>query len=275
MRAMSRLLALLSLSVAGCGPSVATLEPSSKALELTRRNESVALGVLAKDGSGNRMEEAKLAFASSAPKVASVDAAGMVTALATGDAKVTISCGKVKVELPVVVSIPETITFTPPEMKLVGVGAKEAVVATAADSKGRVLKNPKLTWSTNDVKVATISASEVTAQGAGVTMLFAAVGDLRVAYMVRVTLEGPKLAVIEAPGSLDLKVGQKSQLNPVAKDAEGKEISSPGFAYKSDNPKIASVDATGEVTGLSKGHTRVSVKAADKAVAVEVKVKKK
>ena len=272
MRALKVLSIAVVFGLAACGPKVASIEVGQKAIELGKKSDVVTVAATPKDAEGKKVEGVALVFASSDPTVVSVDATGKVTALGSGDAKITVSFEKVTLDVPVKVSIPATLSFAPADVKLSGVGDKRPVVVKVMDSKNREVK-AQVAWSTADAKIATVAGGEITAAGAGDTQIFATVGDLKSAVKVSVVV--PVLTSVEAEKSVEVKVGEKAKLKVAAKDSDGKEIATATFTFKSDDAKVATVDEGGVVTGVAKGKTKVTVTSGDKSAAVEVKVVKK
>jgi uncharacterized protein YjdB len=271
MRSVKVLCVAMVFGLAACGPKVASIEIGQKSVEMGKKGDSATLTVTPKDAEGKKVEGVQVTFTSSDPTVASVDAAGKIAAVGSGDTKVTVALDKVSVDVPVKVSIPTSISFAPAEVKLTGVGDKRPVVAKVMDSKSREVK-ATVAWSSADAKIATVAGGEITAVGAGDTQIFAAVGELKAGVKVSVTV--PVIATVEADKAVEVKVGEKARLKVMAKDADGKEIGNATFTFKSDDVKVAAVDAVGEVSGVAKGKTKITVTAGEKSAAVEVKVKK-
>lgn len=258
--------------LAACGPKVAKIDLDPATIDFAKKGETKTVVATPKDAEGKKVENVQLKWASSDPKVATVDATGKVTAVDSGEAKITATFETFTGTATVKASIPASISFSPAEVKLEGVGAKAAVQATVRDGKGVEMKLP-VTWTSDDVKVATVANGEVTAVAAGTTKIQAAVGDLKAP--VAVTVVVPVVAAVEADKAVEIaKAGETVKLNAAAKDAEGKAIASAPLTFASADEKIATVDATGTVTGVAKGKTKVTVTSGDKSATVEVKVKK-
>ncbi len=271
MRSLKLASLFAALSLVACGPKVAKIDVVPAKVEIAKKGDMVSLAATPVDAAGKKVENVAVAFTSSDPAVASVDAAsGKVTGLKSGDAKITVTFEKITAEVPVVVSIPATITPAPAELKL-DLGAKGKVAAKVLDEKGRETK-AEVTFESADAKIATVAAGEITAVGAGGAQVFAVAGAIR--QPVKVVVVAPAAAAVEADKELEVKAGATAQIKVVAKDAEGKEMANVPFSYAAEDAKVATVDAAGVVTGVAKGKTKVTVTAGDKSATVEVKVKK-
>lgn len=258
--------------LAACGPKVASIELAPGTLELGKKGEIKALTATPKDAEKKAVEGVQIAFASSDPKVATVDAKGQVSAVDTGEATITATFEQIKATAAVKVAIPGSIAFAPAEVKLEGVGSKANVVAKVMDTKGKEMKLAAAIAG-GDAKVATIAGNEITAVGAGETAFNATAGDAKVA--LKVTVVVPVLTTVEADKAVEIaKAGETATIKPVGKDADGKPIAAATFTFASADEKIAKVDAAGVVTAVKKGKTKVTVTSGDKSATVDVVVKK-
>jgi uncharacterized protein YjdB len=271
MRAVKVLSFAVVFAVVGCGPKVASIDLSPDRLSLTKKGEVQALSATPKDAEKKKVEGATVVFTSASPAVATVDAAGKVTAVKSGDTTIVATLGQVTASAPVKVAIPASISLAPADVKLVGAGSKAMVVAKVLDDAGRPA-TAEVTWESADAKIATVKGGEIVAVGAGETKVFAVAAEVKAP--VKVTVAIPVVATVEADKELDLKVGTPGKLKVVAKDAEGKEIANTAFTYAIDNAKVATVDAAGTVTPVGKGKAKLTVTAGEKSATVEVKVKK-
>jgi uncharacterized protein YjdB len=264
-------LALVS-TLTACGPKVASLEVTPQTVELKKTGAVAGLATVAKTAEGAKVERVQLGYVSSDPAIASVDATGKITAHKSGDAKISITADKVSAAVPVKVSIPASVTVSPDAVQLDALGAKTRVFVKIVDEKGRPVSET-VSWQTSDPKIATVIDGEITAVGAGETVVTASAAGLRSLAKVIVVL--PQVASIAADKGIAAKIGGAPvKIQAMAKDAEGKDLPAVVLTYAVDKPKVATVDAGGTVTGIGKGTAVVTVSADGKTAAVEVKVKK-
>ncbi|HEY3449640.1 MAG TPA: Ig-like domain-containing protein [Myxococcales bacterium] len=258
-------------AISACGPKVTSIEIAPASLELAKKGEIKAFAATAKDAEKKTVEAVQINYASSDPKVATVDAKGQVSAVESGDAVITASFEQIKATGAVKVSIPGSIAFAPKDAKLEGVGAKINVVAKVLDGKGREMKQT-VGWNVEDAKVATVANGEVTAVAAGETNVVATAGTVKSNFKVTVVV--PVVATVEVDKAVEIKVGETATLKPAGKDAEGKALAAATFTFASADEKIATVDAAGVVKAVKKGKTKITVTSADKTATVDVTVKK-
>ena len=131
-----------------------------------------------------------------------------------------------------------------------------------------------ITWSSSTVAVASVDNSgNITAIKTGSTAIIAKAGNKTASCIVNVTS-----ALIEVTGitldksSLTLNEGEYETLTATVKpdDATDKTIT-----WKSDNDKIAAVDANGKVTAVAAGSTTITAKAGEKSATCSITVNEK
>jgi hypothetical protein len=169
------------LGLAACSPKVASIDVQPSQVTLTQKGQVASLVATAMDSEGRPIEKRPaLVWSSSDPTVATVDSAsGAVTAVKTGDAvlKVTYE-DKVSREVPVVVSLPASISVAPAEVLLEGVGRSAKIVAKVLDEKGRLVTD-EVVWDSPNPEIAVVSQGKVIAAGVGEARLFAVAAGVR------------------------------------------------------------------------------------------------
>jgi uncharacterized protein YjdB len=206
------------------------------------------------------------------PKVASVDANGLVRSLAAGRAIVTANFQDFTARVSVDVIDVASLTVSPNRMTLVGApGTKMALVAEVRDAKGNLFPL-KLKWISGDPKVATVDTDGVVSAGAeGRTTVIASLGnDVNSACDVKV-LHGELGAFELTPVTLILKVGETQKMTATIKDVTGLVIEDAALAWTTSDPKTATV-TNGAVTGVARGAARISVATSMKTLAADVLV---
>ena len=211
------------------------------------------------DKKGRPLPGLTVAWASDKPKVASVDANGLVRSMAPGRAIVTATLkgatGTASVEVVDVASL----NVSPNRMTLVGpAGTKMGLVAEVKDAKGNPV-NVKPKWASGDPKVATVDADGVvTSVGEGRVTVIATLGnDQSSACDVRVL--NREIASFEiSPLTLILRVGEVQRVNAIVKDASGFTIEDAALAWTSSDPRTATVSG-GAITGVARGTAIITV----------------
>jgi PKD repeat protein len=134
-------------------------------------------------------------YLSAAPQVASVDAAGLVTALANGSTEITVANGGVSKQVPVAVEegvALQALELLPPIVTLRALGATASATLRGSFSDGSIrdlTSDPGATLTVVDGAIASVSASGlVTALAPGLTTLTGRFGGLTATAEIRVLL---------------------------------------------------------------------------------------
>jgi len=265
-------LALASLALGACRPKPAEIRvtPAKVTLYGPGRTQSLKYDVF--DKKANPMPGLTATWMSDKPKVASVDANGLVRSLAPGRTIVTANFQNFSSSASVEVIDVASLTVSPNRMTLVGApGTKMALVAEVRDARGN-LSPLKLKWISGDPKVATVDADGVVTAGAeGRTTIIASLdNDVSSACDVKV-LHREIDAFELTPVTLILKVGETQKMTATIKDLTGLVIEDAALAWTTSDPKTATV-TNGAVTGVARGAARISVATSTKTLGADVLV---
>ena len=141
-----------------------------------------------------------------------------------------------------------------PASSTVAVGQTTQLTATPKDASGGNLANRTVSWSSTNTAVATVSSSGLVtgvAIGGPVTIVASSEGQDGSAV---VTVTPPPVATVTvAPANPTLTPGAVLQLVPTLLDASGATLTGRVVTWTSSNNGIASVSATGVVTGVALG----------------------
>jgi uncharacterized protein YjdB len=200
-----------------------------------------------------------VAWSSNNSSVATVDATGLVTAVAKGSATITAtSTVNTSISENCVVTVQEIllteISFTSSSMNLAGTGTTGSftVIYTPADTTER-----GIIWKSDDAAVATVSGGKVTAVGAGTTTITASsatVPGISKNATVTVTVT-PPTGISLASTTLDLIKGQTETLVVTFTPPDATEK---GIDWTSSDPSVATVDAAGRVTAIAGGTATIT-----------------
>ena len=147
-------------------PSTATLFPG---------NPVQLIATLA-DGQGNRVFFRQVTWSSDQPSVATVSAAGLVTAVAPGSATITAGAGGKSGTASVVVLTPVASVQVTPLFDTIATGGTVQFTAVPKDAAGNPLTGRAVGWSSFNATVATITSTGVaTAVAVGGTSIIASV----------------------------------------------------------------------------------------------------
>ena len=205
----------------------------------------------------------KLSWSTSNSKVATISQEGKLTAVGAGTATITCKTTdgtNLKASCKVIVtgSLTKSLNITVDTIKWpVGRSSTFAPVITPADA------SKKLTWTTSDPTVATITSSgKLTAVGAGVATITCKTTDgtnlqdtCKVIVGGGVRTETLKITV----NTIEWPVGRSSSFWPVIEP----ENASRNFAWSSSNTKVATISQSGKLTAVGKGTAIITCKTTD------------
>ncbi len=207
-------------------------------------------------------------WTSSAPEVASVDQKGRVKTLSAGKTTITVKTKegkfKAKCKITVIDKVihPEKISLNKTSVTLVkGKTVKLKATLDPADTTDKTVK-----WRSSSNFIASVDENgKVTALTPGTAEITATTkdGGLKAVCKVTVTSPPPPVSVTGVtlgPTQLVIRVGQSQALKAAVKpsNATNKKIN-----WSSLNPKVASVDENGVVTGVKSGTTFIKVRTDD------------
>ena len=133
------------------------------------------------------------------------------------------------------------------------VGATVQLAAVTKDSAGNTLTGQTQWWASGNTAVATVSASGlVTAVAAGSATINATSGGKSAGATVTVS-NVPVASVVISPATATLLLGASLQLSATVKDSAGNVLSGRTVTWTSSAPAVASVSASGLVSGLAAG----------------------
>lgn len=168
------------------------------------------------------------------------------------------------------VDVPQTPGPSPVKWVLITPGAaqiapgKDIVLQVELqDGAGRDLSGQQVRWSTSDSTVAVVDTTGiVTARKAGIAHISAASGQTSAYSVVDVSsAPPPTLFVTLSPASVSVPVEGAAQIFATVKDASGNTVPTAQVTWTSNSPSVASVAASGEVTGGNPGSAVITATA--------------
>jgi uncharacterized protein YjdB len=245
-----------------CTPEPKSLAVDPETEAIGKKDGAVTFRALVKDAKGQRIFDSKHKplWTSSNPAVATVDDAGRVKGLKSGEAVISAAVGALKGEGKVKVSFPASLTLTPPTLEFKEPGQVASIEAKVADDAGNALPGKTPDWSSTDIKVARVAAGQVSAMAPGKATITAALDDLKAKAEVTVkSVAVPDFKkLVVKPATLTLKKGGTGKLTATAQDKKGKPVGEVQLFWVSSNDAIATV-ADGTVTGVKKGGAKIIV----------------
>ena len=178
-------------------PAPTTVAVSPDTVALTALGRTVQLSAEVRDQTGRVMEDIQVSWSSVDTTVAAVDAAGVVTAVSRGTAKITATAGEASGEAVVTVMQSAGSVVVLPAVDTVALGDTLRLVTQAFDENGHVIEDTDFGWSSSDRSVATVDGSGlVMGVAEGAATITATAGDAR--GTAEITVESPDRAALVA-----------------------------------------------------------------------------
>ena len=237
---------------------VASVTMATSALVLPRF-DAMPLSVTVRDATGRVLPGRIPAWTSSAPGVATVSTAGVVTAQSVGMSTITGTVDGRSASATVTVIPPATVVRVEvtPAVATVLAGRTVAMTATPRDSTGRGLANRTVQWSSSAPSIATVANGAVSAVAPGVAVITAAVEGVTAAATVTV-LPVPVAALTISLSSSTVRIGQTVAAVAQPRDSAGAVIIGRTVAWSSSNSAVATISSAGVVTGVTEGAATIT-----------------
>ena len=213
--------------------------------------------------------DTSVSWSSSDTNIATVDANGLITAIAAGDATITVTTNdgdytassSITVLRPVagVTVNPNTVELEEGDTQLV---TAEVSPADASDTS--------VSWSSSDTNIATVNSNgTISGIAAGTATITVTTTDGDFTAEVMVTIVGPVSGVTVTPQTLNLVEGASATLTEQVNPANALDTSVTWF---SNDTNIATVNANGQVTAIAAGNATITVITVDGGFTTEASV---
>ena len=136
-----------------------TLTVSPAVTELIAFGASVQLTAEVRDQNARVMANANVTWSSTDTSVATVNASGLVTAVAEGTATITASAGPASGSAAVTVRQPVASVEVSPAAETIGLGGTLQLTAVGFDENGDAVEGVEFSWKSSDATVAAVGAS--------------------------------------------------------------------------------------------------------------------
>jgi serine/threonine protein kinase len=247
----------------GVTPASAQLNPGeSRQLIATPK---VASGTTASTG---------VTWESADPKIATVGANGLVTAVALGRTTVTARSegvsGTATIE---VIPVPVAAVVIEPDAPSLVADSTLQLRAHARSAQGAELEGRPVKWSAAAGGVVQLSVDgKLTGLKAGAAEVTAECEGVRA--VVKVTVTPPPVAAIAVtPTERTVIVGDSAAFSARLTDANGKAITDRTVSWTSETPATVAISPRGIVTGIAPGTASITAKAEGKEARAQVTVK--
>ena len=199
---------------------------------------SAPLSAEVRDAAGALLTDRKVVWASKDVTIATVSGSGAVTGVSPGPVQIAATAeGKSAiVDVTVNPKAVATVRLTPAGDQRLFVGETKQITAETLDSEGAPLPNRPVTWSSNSVAVASVSAAGlITAVATGGAVITAS-SEGKTAVVAVTVSSVPVASVTVAPPSSDVVVTQTVQLTATPKDAQGAALTGRSIAWSPRSP---------------------------------------
>ena len=293
---------VVALSSWSCGSTAPDVTPKVAAIVVSPASSTITLDerlplrAEVRDDSGAVVPDAAVTWTVQDPRIVSISADGVVTALAVGTSKIAANAlGKSGIATVSVASStpppspPTPPSPTPPSVSQPTVarvdispatsslqaGETRNLAATPRDARGNSIGGKSAAWASDNPAVAAVNAGHVTTSKVGVATITATVDGVRGTATITVT-PGPASSVTVTAPSKKLKPGSTMQLSATATDGKGNVITNQSFFWSSSNTNTATVSGNGVVTGKRSGNVTITAQTSEsggKSGSVRINVK--
>lgn len=226
------------------------------------------------DSAGAPLPLRPLRWRSSDTTVATVDSAsGLVRARAQGNVSIIATHAALADTASMTVDPTIALVVVTPGNIGLAVGAARQLSAVALSAAGDTVRGYPVQWNSAWNFVAQVNpfTGVVDARNEGSTSVTAEVGGRQGAANVSV---GEAVATIEvSPASVEVGEGVSRALTVTVRDASGNALLGREVTWTSQQPSVATVSASGVVTGRTGGQTVLEVRAEGRSTSVTVRVR--
>ncbi|MBA3646281.1 MAG: Ig-like domain-containing protein [Gemmatimonadaceae bacterium] len=259
-----------TITVAGTPVSTVTLTLPNPAVCV---GKSTQLSAVVKDASGNILTGRNVTFTSNNNLVATVTAGGLLTGIAAGVVDITATSeGKSTTATATICLAASASLILAPASATLGVGVSTQLVATLRDDAGNIIAGRPVTFTSSNTSVATVDAAgNVTGVAAG-TATITAVSDGKTSTSAITVVTTPVASIGLTPSSVTPCVGQSQQLTAVVRDASGNILTGRNVTFTSSAPAVATVNASGLVTGVTAGLATITATSEGKTTTAQANI---
>jgi uncharacterized protein YjdB len=262
-----------TVTVAAAPVASVTVTPPTASVTV---GQTATLSAQTLDAGGAVLTGRAVAWTSSAPNVATVSPAGVVTGVAAGTATITATSeGKSGTAAITVTAVPvASVTVAPPTLSIQQ-GQTGNLTATVKDAGNNVLTDRAVAWSSNATNVATVAPNgTVTAVAVGTAIVTATSEGKSGTSTITVTAPppAPVASVAVDPATANLTIGGTQQVTATPKDAQGNPLTGRAVSWQSSATNVATVTQAGLITAVGAGTANVTATSEGKVGIVAVTV---
>lgn len=286
MRSLILAVSGLSIVFVGCSSSSTSVEvvpkPPVASVSLTLPSPTLLTGqtqqamATPRDATGAPLMDRTVTWQSANTAVASVNASGMISAVAPGTDVITASSEGVSAQGTLTVMpvppVPVASVSVSPTSPSLQVGGTVQLTAVTRDANGSLLSGRAITWTSTNTAIVTVNSSGVvSAVSAGTAGVIASSEGQTATSSITVTAI-PVASVTVTPGTSNLQPGGTAQLSAVTRDANNNVLTGRVVTWASGNTAVATVNATGLVTAVGAGTTNITATSEGRSATASVTV---
>jgi len=221
----------------------------------------------------NTEDDKTVKYESSNSSVVTVNKDGVVTAKAGGTAVITAKAGKNEVEASVTINVVVPITNFSLNKSKTEINRKSSETLNAIINPDDTTEDKSVSWTSSNPDVATVDANgKVTAKAEGIATITAKLNNGMTASC-EVTVKLVYIDNISASNFI-ITIGDSRSISDLITISPSNATEVQGMTYKSSNDSIATVDANGNVKGISEGKAKIIITTLNGKTAIsEVTVK--
>ena len=233
------------------------VSPATAAIPLGATHQLTATP---RDAQGRALPDRIVSWVSGGPTVATVDYRGLVTSVGLGTALIVATAEEQRALVTVIVSPASVaaVLLSPASSSLLP-GQTVQLIAAARDASGNTITGRPATWSSTATSIATVTASGlVTAVATGTAQVTVSVEGVAATAVISVA-PAPAVSVTVSPDPMSVVEGGSASVTATLRDAQGSVVTGATLSFSVADVAVAVVSATGVVTGVRAGATKISV----------------
>ncbi|GMV07418.1 MAG: hypothetical protein AMXMBFR53_36930 [Gemmatimonadota bacterium] len=250
-----------------------SMDISLDSILFTELGRTADVAVTVRDGSGLPIPEPQVIWTSQEPAVASVTAPGKVKSVNDGTTLITARSDTVSRTVKVrVASRPASMTVTPAAVAMDGVSDTARIVTVLRNAAGVPMYPVVPTYTSSDttvVKVDVIGFLIARKKGSATITVKADTLTRNVPVTVTQTIQSVRIV----PDTASVSVGGTKAYAALVKDRYGIAVAGATVAWTSSDPAVATVSATGVVTGVALGSAVLTATSGAKSDTASVTVR--
>ena len=235
-----------------------TLSPLAASVPVNTSQQFTAIGNYS-DGSTSDLT-ALVTWSSSSTATATIDASGLLTAVAAGSTSVSATFAGVSQSTSVTVTAPSIVSITvTPDGLTQGIGVNLQFTATATYSDGTSQDlSSGVTWTSSSTSVATINSSGMAATvAAGSTTITATMGAFSDTSTLTV-VPAHLVSIAVTPAAPTIALGTTVQFTAVGSFDDGSMQLLTPLTWSSSSTSIATIDSTGFASSTGTGTATIT-----------------